>query len=729
MYIKYDKNLIVKTDKLEYFNKKTNKKLIFKIQTSINYKNEQLFVNLDNIEFDNINLKLKGKLAISKENIEQLSNKNLKNIILNDFEFVFDEKLKPIKAKKIFINKKNNNIKFTFLNPTYDGIKIDGTIIKLNNINKAMSINIDLSTKSLFNKKIKDILSYYKVDLPIEQNSGINNTNAKININLKNKQTNIIVNSTILNSEVIYDKKIINSKSLIVRYENKIVNTILKSANIKYNEYNIMFDNANLVLKDNILDIKLQNGNARYDKYNAKYDEINLNIKNNIVNIDINNTKIKNHSIGIKNTNIVIDQNYTKINIKTNISNKKYNLDLNANYNLDNNTSTGNININNLYYEDLISIKNKNFDFEYEKFKDIENIRINKYSLFYTKYGKHKHILQVNRFSPILKQVKFLNAISNHSNIRFQSNDDFKTSQIYLSNTDLNVDAKKFDLFNNQKSKYKYMPKIDINIHNSKLAYDQRYIYIKDATVDIIDNKIDMRIIPIGENTVLNIHKVGKHIKADAKNISAKFINRVMKKSKLKDGNIDIVINSTPRDVNGEIIFHKITIKNVRVLNNLIAFINTTPAYFNPILALPTVFHLGETNFSTNGYLIKKGNCNFTYNRKNKLLKVSSLYTKGVMADFKGNITANFLTNKISSQMKVIFLKDYSRVIKNIPILGYVIVGKEGNFETQVDIDGSFEKQTFTTHILNNTSKGILNVIKRTISIPLLPFLKKEDMP
>ena len=727
LYIKYDKNLIVKTKKLIYLDKKNNKELIFSINSSINYKNNKTIIFIDNLIFKNLGLKLKGNIRLSSNDINKFINNNKKSIILNRFEFTFDKNLHPLKANKIFIHKNKNNIVFNFEKPTYNQIDLTGTIIKLENINKDINLNIDLKTNSQYNKTIKNVLKYYDVKLPITQYNGINKTNFKLDYKFKTSKINIKLNSKIINAKLSFIDKLMESKYIEIIYENNIIKVTANSTNIKYKDYNLSADIINLEFKKDILSIKLMNGNIPYLKYYINYDKVNLKYYNGELNIYINNMYENKNNIYIKDTKISSITN--NINIESKILSNDFNLSLKSIYNLDNNTSNGNIIINKLKIKDLLSVKDKNFDFEYEKIDDIENIRIKKYSLFYTKYGKSKHILQINKFSPILRKVTFLDSISMNSDIRIQTNNDFNSTQIYLSNSEFNIISEKFDLFNNKKSKYTYLPRIDIDIYNSKIAYDKRYIYIKNANLNILNNKIDINIIPQNEDTVLHINKIGKHIQAHANGVSAGFINRIIKKSRFKDGNMDIVIDATPRDVNGQVYFHKIIVKDVSVINNLITFVNTTPAYFNPVLALPTLFHLGETNFSTNGYLIKKGNANFSYNISNKLLKVSSLYTKGTMADFKGNIKIDFLHNKLNSQMKVIFLKDYSRVISHIPILGYIIVGKDGNFETTVDIDGTLEKQTFKTHLVKNTTGGIFNVIKRTISIPLLPFIKKEDMP
>jgi hypothetical protein len=63
-------------------------------------------------------------------------------------------------------------------------------------------------------------------------------------------------------------------------------------------------------------------------------------------------------------------------------------------------------------------------------------------------------------------------------------------------------------------------------------------------------------------------------------------------------------------------------------------------------------------------------------------------------------------------------MKDHSKFLNHIPIVGYIITGDDGNFMTQVDIYGSFDKPEFETHTVKNASRGAVNMVKRTLGLP-----------
>jgi len=57
-----------------------------------------------------------------------------------------------------------------------------------------------------------------------------------------------------------------------------------------------------------------------------------------------------------------------------------------------------------------------------------------------------------------------------------------------------------------------------------------------------------------------------------------------------------------------------------------------------------------------------------------------------------------------------------------MPVLNYIILGKDGKLHTTVDIKGTIDKPQVTTNILSNTAASPLGILKRTIETPFKPF-------
>jgi hypothetical protein len=135
---------------------------------------------------------------------------------------------------------------------------------------------------------------------------------------------------------------------------------------------------------------------------------------------------------------------------------------------------------------------------------------------------------------------------------------------------------------------------------------------------------------------------------------------------------------------------------------------------------------MSETNFDMTGYPIRDGHVKFDYLYDTKMLNLPSFYTRSKMMDFKGKGYVDIANEKLEVGIDVIFLKDYSKFFNHIPLLGYIITGDDGNFVTNVDIRGTFEKQEFETHAVKNASEGAVNAIKRTFMTPFRLFDKAK---
>jgi len=729
LYIKYDKKLIVKSDNINIKNNKTNKTYKFLINADISFVNNKYNLSINDFRYKNINLELKSDISLTQKQFDDLLNKKIKNLELKNFSFKFDKKLKAIKTKSTFITYKNNNLYFQLKKPSLDKIKLDKSKLVLKNINKSMVLDLDLYINSTINKKLLNIVKHYGVKLPIVQYKGKNKIYVKAIVPfLKKTKVDIYVKVNSKNAKIKYANIMSETKDLLVQYKNKIVTISAKNGHVNIDNKDIYFSSMDLTYKNNIFNINAKSGKINIFKQNISFDKTKVKYSSGIIDIVSTNGELNFKNKNTKFKNLFLNINKNKIDIKTNISQKDLNISINSKIDTKKETSKGDIFIYNAKYQNLLEYKNKNLSYILDYSNNKINLKIPNENILYTYDGVAKHLIKSSKLDTFLNKIEFLQNKNKNKKTKLIINtiDDFKNIKIYIENLYLNINHERFSKFKFQKDSNQSDSIVNINIKNSILAYDNRKLYVDKSQINIDKKRIDINIMPENEKNDITINIYKKNIKLKAKQVSANLINTLLKSNKLKGGFIDIELVGDARSLNGRIKLKENTVKNVRVLNNLIAFINTTPAYFNPLLALPTLFRLGETGFDMNGYYITKGSFNFIYNKKNKVLKLNSLYTKGKMADFKGKVKINFLSKKINANLDVIFLKDYSKFIDHIPILGYIIVGDDGNFVTKVDVDGSFEKQTFQTYVLNDSITGIFNVIKRTISIPLLPFLKKK---
>ena len=98
------------------------------------------------------------------------------------------------------------------------------------------------------------------------------------------------------------------------------------------------------------------------------------------------------------------------------------------------------------------------------------------------------------------------------------------------------------------------------------------------------------------------------------------------------------------------------------------------------------------------------------------------MHTDGLMTNFTIDSYLNLESKNIKARVDVAFLKDFSKAIKYIPLVGYIIMGDDGEFHTAIDIKGTLDHPKIKTHTVKNMSKGIQGVIKRILTLPLKPF-------
>jgi hypothetical protein len=262
-------------------------------------------------------------------------------------------------------------------------------------------------------------------------------------------------------------------------------------------------------------------------------------------------------------------------------------------------------------------------------------------------------------------------------------------------------------------------PNISYKLTNGLIGFEDREILYDTLDIDFNNSIANLKLNACNSTVFANIDFNNKKLNIKANNINDIFANNLFQKDIFSDGLIDLNINGTFEYLVGDVNLHKTTIKNVQILNNLITFINTTPAIINPILALPTLFRLSETNFDLNGYYVKNGQVNFEYDILNKQIQFNKIDTKSKMMDFKAKGNMDLKTKDIVFGVDVVFMKDHSKILNNIPIVGYIITGDDGNFITQIDVNGTLDNPRFNTHTLENISKGAGNIIKRTLNLPI----------
>ncbi|MCI0501008.1 MAG: AsmA-like C-terminal domain-containing protein [Epsilonproteobacteria bacterium] len=666
---------------------------------------ELLFV----VQHNPLSLHLEGNLGLKiNTKLNEIKNANLTNFVLD-----YSDNIAKIQAK---VNDMNNatfsinhisnfstNVstgELLSINYKYkDLAKIENQNLKYSFTNDPFELNLTGSMEAIFapNDKLAKVL--HKDEITNIENFKINYLDNKLTFNANIRQQDNKVNIKHISD---FDKNISSGSLFVEKFKNENISN-MENQNFAY------------TIEHNPL------------KAQIKGDfEATMRLKNE------ETGEIKNKFISLNNMNVSYVNNIMSLNANYLENNNSLFIDNNTNF--DTNISRGFVYINHFFIDHNIDLKNELIPYSVD-FKDQLKVNIPKYDLIYIN-DKNKHNLSIGKLNKFLgKMNNIVDKKLTYGNIMIDSTDNLKSLNVVVNDLGINMSSKFFEEYDKgpkvlgasivQKNPdfiESKVPKISLKLYNSKISLDSIDLNSSVVIGDINKQNIDIQYRPDNEKNIIDFHKHGDNVKLRAKDVSGLFMKHVIKRDIFDDGLFDINLDGNATNLTGSVYVRNTTVKDVKILNNLITFINTTPAIINPILVLPTLFRMNETNFDTNGYYIKDGYLNFDYEYKTKMINLPSYYTKSTMMDFKGYGTIDVGNKTLHLPIDVIFLKDYSKLINKIPIIGYIILGDDKNFVTNVDITGTFDQQDFETHTVKNASKGAINAIKRTFNTPFRLF-------
>uniref|UniRef100_UPI0018DF9534 YhdP family protein n=1 Tax=Aliarcobacter butzleri TaxID=28197 RepID=UPI0018DF9534 len=278
-------------------------------------------------------------------------------------------------------------------------------------------------------------------------------------------------------------------------------------------------------------------------------------------------------------------------------------------------------------------------------------------------------------------------------------------------------------------SKYK---KIDIIGKNSNIVINDEFEVVSDDYELRVrpDNKFAY--IKYGDTQVVFRDTNGK-LELYAVDISADFLNKISNRSIFLGGKVHFFATGNINDLHGKVVLKNSSIANLSILNNILLFIQTSPAIINPFLAIPSVVGLATNpGFNLLTYKISDGDLEFNYSKDKGLINIVKLNTVGNGIDFEGKGDIDLTNSNINFNMNLIFFKDYANIVGAIPVLNYIILGDENRVETKININGSLDNPTIATNLTTDTFNIPSNIVKRVINSPVRFFdninnLEKED--
>ncbi|QKF89934.1 AsmA family protein (DUF3971 domain) [Arcobacter cloacae] len=588
-------------------------------------------------------------------------------VSIGNFSFKTKNATVNLDGTKIYI--KDSDFKYQEMIDAVVNLELDTKTLKSSGeaFIKNLQIKKDNNEKIV---EIKDKKTLLEMDFNKNTIIDLKDLETKIEV-----QDNILININNLAKIYPYSKllKEISAKNgnlnLEIKNEKEIkFNASLKGLNFPLEKNGMKIENLDII--GNIEDKNVYISSIDEDIKLQIKDDVNLTLKNLSLNIDIKNNKDslkKDVNINLINCDLILDgTNYQLKNANIFIKNQEVNFDAVVK-NLDlplkkNGKEIKELSLVGIQKDNNTKISTKNKDLILELKNETLYLQLDGYDVFY----------------------------KNKINEEGEDNS-YKNVNIIGKNSNIIIDEK-----------YKLLA----NNYEIRVREDEKYINLKYK-----DNEFTLK------------QSKDKKIDIYTSELSDEFVNAIFDKNIFKDGKLIFLANGSLDKLNGKIIIENSNIEDLAILNNLLVFIHTSPALINPLLAIPSVVGMAtNSGFNLTAYKIINGIVEFEYTQKESLLEIKKLVTIGNGIDFegKGRIDLNNMT--INSEIKLIFLKDYSKIVGAIPVVNYVLLGDSNRVETQVNLFGDLSNPSISTNLTKETFSIPMNITKRIFSTPSMIF-------
>ncbi len=588
--------------------------------------------------------------------------------ILQGVRVKFHPSLPSVSIKQLMVRLHDDRLDFDLDEPVYQQKSITGTKVALLPMSVKGKKHLLLKVKfhSRYDHEIAKLLAAYKVHLPLEQKTGKIRTEVNLDIDLKKKKAKVEGRAYLSKGKMVLGGTLLSTNGGEVTFSSKQV--ALWNVDIYDSWYRGLVNGfINLTTKRAKLKIDLKRltlGDTKSTSLqikNKKSIPVTMTYKDGVqfdipdYNTYINGTK----GGGIKIANSDLRPLFPFI--------KGFPLQLKG----------GKIT--------LLVHKEKGYDFQGEA--EWKN------SYLYQKGG----YLSLLPFKGTYNKGKlFLSALNGQ--ILYKSNKDL------IQLKQINIDAKKMmGLYDSKGGKQ--LKKLKVVGKNSIIRYG-KYVLLTD--------RFNLRI--SGRNTIftatkdgdsVRIEKNGTSLVAHANMIKDTMLRALINFGGLQGGRYSLeLLGDINSEMKGVIEIKGGAIESFKAYNDLIALFNTIPALMT----------LSDPGFSKKGFVVRDGKIVFRILQDRVIF--DTIYLNGKSATVAGKGTVMLESGKLNIDLAIRTAREVGKVLGNLPIVGYILFGKDKSITTGVKITGTLEHPHAKTNPVQEALLYPLELIKRTVTSP-----------
>jgi len=193
----------------------------------------------------------------------------------------------------------------------------------------------------------------------------------------------------------------------------------------------------------------------------------------------------------------------------------------------------------------------------------------------------------------------------------------------------------------------------------------------------------------------------------DGNNFNDVFMENLFALSKFKNGSFNFTVSGTPNQYDGLFTMSNTTLLEYKLLNNILAFVNT----------VPTLVTFSIPNYNASGLLVK--NAYMKFKSKDDIFYISDIFLDSAELNILGQGTASILHNTIDLDLNL--KTDLGSSVSKVPLVGYILMDDD-SISTGLKITGELNNPNIQSKIFKDIAVAPLNILLRTITLPFYLF-------
>ena len=210
----------------------------------------------------------------------------------------------------------------------------------------------------------------------------------------------------------------------------------------------------------------------------------------------------------------------------------------------------------------------------------------------------------------------------------------------------------------------------------------------------------------LGKDRVL-VDKTGKRLEISAKEIGDRMLHSLIHFNGLQGGRYSFhLLGTIGGEYRGEILIRGGVLKDFKAYNDMIALFNTIPALMS----------FSSPGFSDKGFELLKGK--ILFHIKGDQLRFDSIELLGKSSTVAGKGSVDLASGKLDIELGVQTAREVGKTLGNVPLVGYILFGKDKSLTAGVKIGGTLEKPKVHTNPVGDALLYPLELLKRTLMAP-----------